>query len=532
VLSGFFMMLTLWAYHAYVSQANSPGANRKAQAGRRSALWYMLALMFFAMGLMSKPMLVTLPFVLLLLDYWPLRRCDPFSQAAGGRVSCIKLLPEKIPFFVLSLLFSILTFIIQGRAGAMVMIPKLTWDDRIVNAICSYAQYVGKIFWPVKLAVIYPHPGSRYVSAHPWPQWQIWGSIGLLVVITSLCLRFRQHKPYLVVGWFWFLGTMLPVIGLIQVGEQAMADRYTYIPLIGPAIALIWAGSDLLGSKLRKFGVSLALAWFTILTLLSARQVQYWRDSITLFERTLAVTSANPLAHFGLGIALAAAGEPAKASEQYRAALAIDPAYDKARYNLSLSLIQRKQWQEAETELRVIIAANPNHVIAQINLASVLGKLGRSEEGIPHLEAALRIDPNALEALNNLAWLLATHPKAEFRNGARAVEFAQRACSLTEYKEIMLVGTLAAAYAEKGEFGKAIDTAQTACALAAATGNQPLLEQNQRLLELYRSGQPYRDRATQPEPKPNHRKEAHAWSQRTPFLANAAVPGERAAAHW
>ena len=490
VLCGFFLMLTLWAWTQYVQRVerNQPGGKTfNSQHSTSNIQWgYWLALVFFALGLMSKAMLVTLPFLLLLLDVWPLRRV---RNSEFGIQNFKPLVVEKIPFFVLSAGFCWLTYHIQKNYAAMVSWEKLGWTDRLGNAVTSYLQYLVKLFWPAKLAVIYPY------AMNAAPDWEVWNMALLLAAISVLCVCLLPRKPYLAVGWFWYLGTAVPIIGLVQVGETAMADRYTYIPLIGPVIALVWLVSEKWRHEVfqKVFLVVSAVALLTALAVATHRQIGYWATTASLFEHAIEATGENPSAQSGLGIALEQEGRISEAMVHYRIALALNPADTQIYYHLGQLLVKRGNWPEAGEIFSTVLARNPDDFNAHLALGSILPHFGRNQEALAQLEAALKINPASTEALNNLAWTLATSEDPKIRDGPRAVQLAGRACSLTGYKKTALVGTLAAAYAEAGRFDEAIATAQKACALAEAAGEKELLQKNRELLELYRAHKPGRE---------------------------------------
>ena len=527
VLSAFFFMLTLLAYEKYVESQNqfqldakgvsaseasggvAPGSSemrKPARPGARSpSFWYRLALGAFALGLMSKPMVVTLPFVLLLLDYWPLGRfpssAHTFQPSGQNRFldrfdfrTLGELAREKGWFFVLSAVSCWITLRTQA-SGRAVDLP-LGIGERVINAVLSYTRYLGKLFCPADLAVIYPHPGFHYPHSDRWPVWQICAAAVLLLAISVLFLLQLRRRPYLAVGWFWYLGTLLPVSGVVQTGQQAMADRYTYIPLIGPVVGLVWAASEFCGSsRARKvaFG-ALTLAAVAACAALTMRQLRYWQDSRTLFEHAVLVTPDNPVAQSNLGIALAMEGKPSLAAVRYRAALAIDPRQPQAHFNLAGLLKAQEHWAQAAEHYLAAARLRPMRYEPYLGLAEVLVALGRNKEAALHLEEALRLNPDLPAAsLNDLAWVLATSGQAEQRDPDRALRFAERACKLTDYKVTVMVGTLAAAYAAAGRFLEAVKTAEMACARATASGDEVLLRKNQELLELYRSGRPYRE---------------------------------------
>jgi tetratricopeptide (TPR) repeat protein len=529
VLSVFFFLLTLLFYNRFAQATSLRTVTLDAKSGDKgSGVWhlgsgdYWLALVFFALGLMSKPMLVTLPFVLLLLDFWPLKRVTSGEwRVTGGtkgkhstlnpekgrgrvaqlyaalRLQLLTLLLEKWPFFLLSAGFSGLTYALQKTHAAVVQLSRLSLEGRLGNAVTSYQQYLAKLFWPTKLAVIYPYPKSQ-------DDLEIWLTALLLLAISAWCVCQLFRRPYLAVGWFWFLGTAVPIIGLVQVGEQAMADRYTYIPLIGPVISLVWLAADWCQTNTsRKFILAPAtVILLAVCAILGRRQVQFWKNTVPLFEHTIAVTTDNPSAQFCLGVGLEQEGRLNKAMMHYRIQAALMPQDYRVHYSLARVLAKQGQWQEAirEYDNAAAMGGNPDDYVAHLNLADALTHLGREPEAVFHLNEALRINPDSTEAMNNLAWLLATSPDPNIRDGQRAIELAGRAGALTNFKQTIFVGTLAAAYAEAGRFDDAMATAEKACALAEKSGEPDLLKRNQDLLELYRRHQPYREDAEKPVP--------------------------------
>jgi tetratricopeptide (TPR) repeat protein len=515
VLSGFFFLLTLLAYVRYVEKS-------KVQ-GPRSKVWLGVALLLFVLGMMSKPMLVSVPFVLLLLDYWPLRRTgeltgsadllsaakelgspNPAAKSANHtsqitnrqfRVAgAFRLLLEKLPFFILSIAFCILTLLVQRSGGAMKAAVSIPFSERAANAVVSYWVYLGKTLWPMRLAVIYPHPSLQHRFFEVWPVWQV-GLLGLLLVaVTVACLVWRRQASWFMVGWLWFLGTLVPVIGLVQVGTQAMADRYTYLPLIGIFIAVVWAATEL-GAKVLQRSQCTVYASVAGLLLIACligtrHQLAFWRSTAALFKHTLAVTEDNPASRSLLAIGLESEGHIDEAIAQFTSVAAVDAQYQP---HLAYLLGKQGRWQEATDHYQAAVKAAPKDSALQLGLAEALQKLGRDKEAIECLETALQIDPESVQALNNLAWIRATHPDAGLRNGAQAVRMAELACELTQYKQTIFIGTLAATYAEVGRFQEAVATGQKACDLAAKNAEQALLERNEQLLELYRRGQAYRE---------------------------------------
>ena len=659
VLSMFFGLLSLWAYTRYakgVSRIEGRGTGQRSEIrnpksernqkpeirnpksgvqGSRvpfaishlpSPISYLLALLFFALGLLSKPMLVTLPFILLLLDYWPLERFEIKNHPAPSGTKIKNLLPllaEKLPFFILSAASSVITAIAQGTTGAAWSLEKFPLGSRMANALVSYLRYLGKTVWPTKLAVIYPLEPER-------PAMLVLVAALAVAVITLAVVWQRHERRYLLAGWAWYLGTLVPVIGLVQVGNQAMADRYTYLPSIGLFIMLAWGAGEL-SAGWAKRGAVLGAAAAAILgagALITHTQLGYWQNSDTLFHRALAVTENNYVAYNNLGYYFADKGEWEKAKDCYRAALQINstsqhawndlgavlaaqnryaeaitnyqnalkiaPGFAGAHNNLGNSLAKLGRIDEAIAHYSEALRLSPESAQAHQNLAAVLAEKGQLEEAMAHALAALRLDPRngsihcsfadvlskagkveeavkeyqralelgwpparfaqgerllelgrpeeaaaqffevlriqpndpdahyhlalaltrqgnvkqalphyrqgmssfaeAPEALNNLAWLLATHPDPEVRDGNEAVKLAERACKLTDYKRAVMVGTLAAAYAEAGRFAEAVATAEKARSLAKDANEKELEKRNLELQELYRTGKPYREK--------------------------------------
>ncbi len=451
VLSTFFGLLAIWAYTRFVRRSET--GNWTSGFRLPTSGYYWLALLFFALGLMSKPMLVTWPFVLLLLDFWPLRRTGPDFKLPVVR----RLIFEKLPFFALAIASSVITFLAQHASGATELLVQAPISDSAGNALVSYVRYLGKMVWPENLAFFYPYPGRGIVDSNGWTVWQMAGAAALLALITMATVWQARRRPFLMVGWLWFLGTLVPVIGLVQAGAQAMADRYTYIPLIGLFVMLAWGGKELgdrrPGAKLVSGAV--AAAFLGACLIVTSRQLRCWQNSKTLCEHAIAVTPNNYLAHFNLGLALIDDGKMDAAVQQMYEAVAIAPGFG-----------GRKK------------------------LAEVLTFQGKIPEAIEQYRVILQYNPNDLEALLNLAWRLATDADPKIRDGPEAVQYAERACTLTHYQKTEYIGTLAAAYAEAGQFDDAIETAEKAIASANAAGETNLLEKNRELLELYRAGHP------------------------------------------
>jgi len=392
VLSGLFFMLTLWAYARY-AQKRSKVESRESRAQavpvldpRPWTLDYGLALLFFALGLMSKPMLVTLPFVILLLDWWPLRRFSP-SPPDGQSSIPGRLVLEKLPFLALSMASSAATIMVQKRAiSSLVQIPM---GIRTVNAIVSYVRYLLKMFWPVNLAIPYPHPGY-------WPFVHLCLSAALIVWASLAVMRAGRRFPFLVTGWFWYLGMLIPVIGLVQVGMQSMADRYTYLPLVGMFILLVWGA----GEAFQRWRVPVAVIWglaIMVLTACAARtmdQVKYWRNNETLFRHAIAVTKYNDIAYSNLAAALVAKGEFDEAVVWMRESLSVTSDKPVAHYNLGNIFVSQNRPAEAVIEYNQALRLKPDFPEAHNNLAGALLMQGHRDAAVQHYEEALRLDPN------------------------------------------------------------------------------------------------------------------------------------------
>jgi len=381
VLSTFFWMLTMIAYVYYA---------RRPRVAR-----YVLVLLFFALGLMAKPMLVTLPFVLLLSDYWPLKRfgtcrgearnkqAEDVQRAVYQRSTFSGLLWEKLPLFALTVFSCVVTYIAQQSGGAVNPIrPGL----RIANAVVSYCDYIGKMLWPRGLAVLYPHPHQVQIGL-------LAGCAILLVGVTIAAILQRRHRPWLTVGWLWYLGTLVPVIGLVQVGAQARADRYTYVPLVGLFVVVAWGLGELVGGRrYRKIMVGIATgAAFCGLTVCTWLQVGYWRDSITLLEHAVQVTPNNTIAHTNLGVAWKARGEINKAIKHYRKALELGGGGFRAYNNLAAALRKQGKIDEAIEQYQKALQLKPDSWQVHYNLALALTDKGRLDSAIEHCRKALKL---------------------------------------------------------------------------------------------------------------------------------------------
>lgn len=381
VLSTMFWMLALWAYARFAEEVGVPGG--------RSRRFYVLALGFFVLGLMSKPMLVTVPCVMLLLDYWPLKR--------WGKESARGLVAEKLPFFVLSALVSAVTLKAKADVEAVESLASLPLLARAENAVVSYARYLGATFWPVDLCVLYPHPGH-------WPLLTVLGCGLLLLAVSGVAVHQRGRRPYLAVGWFWYLGTLVPVIGLVQSGVQSMADRFTYVPSIGVLVLLTWGVCEWT-QRCRRRALVLSLAAAALLTAclaLTQRQIGIWADSETLFRHAISVTSNNYVAHCNLGEALTRKGRIDDAIREFEESLRIKPDFAYAHYNLGIVLGRKGRIDDAIGEYQAALRFRPNYAQAYHNLGATQGRLGRFDEAIRLLREALRIRPDYASAHANL----------------------------------------------------------------------------------------------------------------------------------
>jgi len=508
VLCAFFWILSMWAYVEYVRRPNTTR--------------YMSLFILFTLGLMSKPMIVTLPFTLLLLDFWPLYRFQSFikERRINAFQAFLALLREKIPLFILSTVSSFVTFIVQLNVGAVASMNSVPLESRMANAIVSYLNYILKMIWPLNLAVFYPfrewHPGQVIMA-------------GLfLLILTILAVWARKRWPSFFPGWLWYLGTMVPVIGLVQVGVQRMADRYTYIPFIGLFIVVVWGVGDISAKwscrkNIRSLFGGVVLLFFVIVAWF---QTGTWKNGITLFSHAAQITNNNSIAYCGLGQAFDRHGKYDEAVKYYLKALQIDPNYADAHYELGVTLEAQghstgalRQYSEAlrinpdyaevYNNIGVIfsnqgkskvaidhfkkaIQIRPNYAIAYYNLGMILANHGRMMEAIPNYQKALQFNFNMKQALYRLSWILATCEDEKYRNGKEAIKLAERLCKVTKYSQPLALDTLAAAYAETEKFDRAVLTAQKGFELAEQQGAQKLALELKKRLELYKKGQPYR----------------------------------------
>ncbi len=472
LLSAVFFLFMLDAYFRYT---RAPSMTR-----------YLLVAVLFATGLMSKPMLVSAPVILLLLDYWPLGRFEQLSSTkdkakiarSGDQWPVIRdLFLEKVPLLVLSAGSCVITFVLQKRATGA--IPPLPFLWRMQNAVVSYVIYLWETLWPTHLAVFYPHPNNTV------PIWAVVLAVALLFAITVSAIVFRNKRPYVFTGWFWYLAILFPVIGLVQVGEQGHADRYTYLPHIGLFLLAVWLAGDVIASH--QFRSRLAVGTSIVIIAALARtafiQSSYWRNSETLWTRALAVTSDNDVAHNNLGYlcadrgeldkaishfetalrirsskpdphysvgsafvqmnladALGRKGQPGEAMVHYEEAIKLQPNYADAYYNRGNILFAEGRIDEAMADWEKTLQIQPNDADAHTCLGNALLRRGSIKEAMVHYETAMTLAPEDPHSRINIAWVLATAPDASIRDGIKAVEFAQQAVELSGGRRYLWLG--------------------------------------------------------------------------------------------
>ena len=494
VLSGVFFMLTLLAYVGYV---------RKRTAGR-----YVTMSILFACGLMSKPMLVTVPIVLLLLDYWPLNRGLAKASARQAEVSLLrakaataavrgqkseiqrfktqnwlKLVVEKIPLFALSVASCIATLLAQNFALASTEF--LPIKLRITNAIVTYFDYVRQMFWPVDLIPFYIHPENRLEI------WRLILAVAILAAITAITFMRRRKNPYLITGWFWYIVMLVPVIGLIQVGLHGRADRYTYLPQIGLYVAIVWLIRDLTKSWRRQKVILGAAAAIVLgsLSILSWKQTTHWRDTEALWSYALTVTPDSDVADAGLAGILFVRGQVDEAIRHYERALHFRSGNVAAQYGLARALASKQKVDEAISHYQKALSIQPDNTAASNDLGVLFASKGEIGNAIATWRQTLSFDPDNADAANDLAWVLATSADADLRDGNEALELAQRAIRSGGENPVVL-RTLAAALAENNRFSEAAATAERGKDLAAARDDSAMVDSLRRCAELFRRGEP------------------------------------------
>lgn len=503
VLSALFWMLTMTAYFSYT---------QKRSLGR-----YLLVVVAMALGLMSKPMLVTLPFVLLLLDYWPLNRN---SEGISWRQLAI----EKIPLFAMVAVSCVVTFLVQQSTGAMRMGTSVPLGMRLANAVVSYLSYIAKMVYPVNLAAMYPYPGAIAL-------WKVALAVITLVGISAgvIYMAIVKKQRMFLVGWTWYLGTLIPVIGIVQVGVQAIADRYTYIPTIGLSIMVGWAVSNIAQRYRSKNAILTVLTAVVAVLMFSGTQsqVRYWKDSISLSARALEVTKDNYMMERIYASALVDAGRQDQAISHYKRAIQLNDRYANGFNNLGLIYMDKDQTDLALDYFAEALRRDHPHpeqvysniatTYAQIenfdlameyfdkalaikadyfeafnNKAVALQNQGMLAEAVSAWKRSLDINPDQVKVLARASWVIATSNKIKHRDSDEAIRLASRACELTDYNEPGILDALAAAYASAGQFDKAVNIATRAIELAIPPDHNELAENIRQRLELYRAEKPYR----------------------------------------
>ncbi len=511
VLSTFFALFALLNYARYVEL--SPGRSPNAK------VYFAWSLVTFALGLLAKPMLVTLPCVLLLLDFWPLRRIEDFKT---WRTNC-RLVLEKWPFFLISAASCLITFIAQSQRGASAVVSLVTvpLHYRLKSVPLAYVEYLSKTFWPAKLAIFYP-------LHERIPLGTVSASVALLAFVSLVAIWLHRTRPYLLTGWLWFLGMLVPVIGLVQVGGAALADRYSYLPSVGIFIAVTFAAADgAVRFKLPPFmlaGIYVFILVACVITM--ENQLYCWRNNVALFQHALAVTADNDVTRDNLGVALEQQGRLAEAAAQYRAAVRVEPDRFQGHHNLAnaldhlghpaealaehreaarlspdtqflrhrlgLSLASAGLTDAALQEFSAAARLDPHYVWPHFETAKIFLQQNRDDEALEELRAALRIDPNNLTVLNFTAQVLAASEHPATRNGRYAFVLAAKANRLTSGSQPATLDVLGMACAEMGKFDDAQLAAQSALEVAAAL-KLPAVQPIRDRLELYKKHQPWRE---------------------------------------
>ncbi|HEV2330380.1 MAG TPA: tetratricopeptide repeat protein [Verrucomicrobiae bacterium] len=576
ILSTFFGLLALGCYVRYArgkwesfsSSSSSSSSNKSSSSSLNAAIanpqsairnpqWvYGLALVFFALGLMSKPMLVTWPFVMLLLDYWPLHRFIASGAATPSTLQ--RVVVEKIPFFALTAASCIITYIAQNQ-GAVRSLAAVPLVYRLENVPVAIATYLFKLIWPVRLAVIYPMP-------HAIPGATFIGCSVFLIAITAGVWLARKQQPFLVVGWFWFFGTLVPVIGLVKVGDAAMADRYMYIPSIGIFMIVAFGAQRIWEhfSLPKIFLCPAAAAILVALTVVTEKQLQYWSSDEALFGHAVRVTSDNVDAMLNYGVALENGGKPVAAIDQYRRAqqlapssyltcvnladllyytgqtnaaleeylqavklrpdsstlhdrlgtvlsglddfgeatneywraISLDKTDSAPHLHLGTALAKHDDWQDATDEFSQAMRLSPGDSTPLVEWAKALLHRGRDAEAMDQLNKALQMDPDNYQTLTFAARVLASDKRPEIRNGGKALDLAKRADALTGGRQPLAQDVLGMALAENRQFDQAQMAATSAIRMAKAAGmNREIVGEMRERLELYREDKPWRERS-------------------------------------
>jgi len=519
LVSGFFFFATLAAYGWY---ARGGGKGR-----------YLAALGLFALGIASKPMLVTVPCLLFLIDYWPLRRLRLPGAAANSpepHVPAIvpwrRLVLEKVPFFALSLFSSVVTFIGVRQEGRVLGAESFGWLERLANVPVSYVRYLGKMIFPGDMVFLYPIPDR-------WEVWQVAGACVVLLFITLAALAFLRSARWLMVGWLWFLGMLAPTLNVIAVGLQSIADRYTYLPLLGVFIMVVWAFAEVSKRWPKRAWIAGATALLASLAMATVthRQARVWQNSLTLFGHAVAASTNNTVAYYNLGVELLLQGRAAEAAPQFHAAIRAHEAghryneVHRAHNNLGFILGAYGRWNDASNWLAQGLALRPDDADLNLNfgrallgltnapaavnpltkaarmlprtaepgvlLGQALARAQKPREAVAQFRSTLAAHTNSVEALNAFAWLLATSPDTQVRDGAEALRLARLARALTNSPATLL--TLAAALAETGQMPAALEQARDCTNQLAGATASPLMRIAESLLQDLEAGRPHRD---------------------------------------
>jgi Tfp pilus assembly protein PilF len=520
LLCAFFWLLTLWTYACYAE-------NAKARLSK-ARFYYIGALLLFAFALLSSPAAVTLPLILLLLDWWPLGRLTATEERPAAKQASF-LLVEKIPFFLVAIASSVVTYLAIDTSHGVDTGAGYSFSLRFVTAGLAYFRYLSKSIWPANLGALHQ-------------TWLLWSKLEavavalVLVVISVAAIRLRKTRPFWLVGWLWFLATLFPVMNLLPEGLQFMqagtlpiADRNMYIPCIGLWMLICWEAYDLatswhLGLPIMTGSCAVLLAACCVA---SSMQLQYWRNEGTLIahipnsssnagghadyasylmrhgqlaqaqaecEQAISISPGRPTFPVLLGEILLAEGKKDQSIEKIKYALSLDPNLDFARVELGQAYLAANRAADAAEEFKAVLHHDPRNFVAHHCLAQTLLAQGKTAAAAAEYRASLNSQINQPTTLNDLAWLLATDPHAEIRSGAEAVKLASRACALTGGKEPILMGTLAAAFAESGDFDKAVLAGQKAHDLALEQGLKALADTNLQLVALYRAHKPFRQK--------------------------------------
>jgi len=484
VLSGLFWFLTISVYIWYTKR---PGIAR-----------YISLFLVFGLCIMTKPVVVTLPFALLLLDYWPLERVKwglsikPLTPKTESpeKISAALLIMEKMPLLLLSAALAVVTFISSKSGEVVSSLEALPLNFRIANAFISYIRYIGKIIWPSGLAVIYPYFHLNLTNA------AVIICAMLFVLATVFCLYIGRRRKYVAVGWLWYVGTLVPMIGLVQAGAQSMANRYMYISILGLLIIAVFAVKEFVADKARRkifIAVSAAGLLFA-LGILTRMQVKHWQNGFTLFGYTLKVTENNTIAESNFGIAFFKAGRYNEAVSYLTKAIRISPTNFNARNNLGMVFLKLGKLNEAIACFDELIKQKQDSPKVYVNLAVTYAQQGKYDLAMQNCAKAEQLKPDEAESLNNMAWLFAAIGDLSTNDANKAIDYARRACELTAYNNADHLDTLAVAYAAAGKFNDAIVTAEKALNIAKTAGQENTAREIQNRLELYKAGKPYREK--------------------------------------